>query len=326
MMDYNLGQTLLVAPHVPFSRIQTALLELGFRLEQEPSQPPLLAGEPEFASFSWRGRKPFVLYSFNPVARLRVLDVATVPPPLRGAIFAAIPMLDDQGVNDLLFDPEPRRRLLGLWAMQETERLDLIPQTTRLHHDPERTVAEQAVAIGQRLQRTLQSREELMVNLHLLVEAAAPLIRQLDDPLLTPSLKPTQAELAQLFDPELAAPLKRAIDQIYQHPPLARPGPEFAHLRITGANAGLLRWPNELSEKFPRGYRNIAGWMNPKHIWFSWRWTAEADAPPAAPGAQFDGLVWLERRWIWLPKVFRLLAPILDAMSEAAPGADLVVH
>lgn len=325
-MDFSLGQTLLVTPHTSFTQILAALQAIGFRLEQHPAQAPLLADEPEFASFSWNGQKPFVLYSFNPVARLRVLDVATVPPMLRGLIAQRLTLMSDTAVADLLFDPEPRQRLLGLWAMQETERLDLLPQATRLSHDPVAVVAEQARSIEQRLERIRSAREQLLMNLQLLKEAAEPIIRQLHDPTLTPSLKPTHAELAELVDAELAAELMPELNSLYQTPPVARPGPEFPHLRITAANAGLLRWPNELSDKFPRGYRNIAGWMNPKFIWFSWRWTADADAPPGGAGAQFDGLVWIGQRWVWLPKLFRMLAPVLDKRSLSVPGPGVALH
>lgn len=325
-MDYNLPQTLLVTPETPFTEIRNALLQLGFRLEQQSANTPLLQDEPEFASFSWSGFKPFVLYSFNPVARLRVLDVATVPPMLRGAIAQKLPLLTDTVVNDLLFDPEPRQRLLGLWALQETERLDLLPQITRLSYDPVPVVAEQARGIEQRLERTRAAREQLLVNLQLLKEAAEPIIRDLDDPLLTPSLKPTQAELAELFDAELATPLLSAVNQLYQTPPLAKPGPEFPHLTITASNAGLLRWPNELSDKFPRGYRNVAGWMSPRFIWFSWRWTADPNPAPGAKGVQFDGLVWVEQRWVWLPKAFRLIEPLLVKRSAEKPAPGMAVH
>ena len=316
MMDINLGQTLIVAPEVTYQRIASVLATLGWRLEQQPSQPSLLAGEPEFATWSRSGHKPFVVYSFNPVARLRVLDVATLPPALRGELAQNLPLLGDDQVNDLLFAAEPRDRLLGLWAAQETERLDLIPQTDRLSHDPVPVVAQQARAVAQRFQRILEARESLLINLRLLAEAAEPLIRQLDDPRLTPALQPTPAELAQLFDPNLAQALVPALNEFYRQPPLASPGDGYPLLRITTANAGLLRWPNELSEKFPNGYRNIAGWMNPRHIWCAWRWHNDA-----GNGVQYDGLVWLEQRWIWLPKVFRLAAPLLDGATP-----DMAVH
>lgn len=316
MMDINLGQTLLVAPEVPFSRIAEVLVALGWRLEQQTVHQPLLAGEPEFATWSWVGHKPFVVYSFNPVARLRVLDVATVPPGLRGAIAARLPLLGDGQVNDLLFAPEPRDRLLGLWAAQETERLDLIPQTTRLGHDPVPTVAEQGRAVGQRLQRVREAREALLINLRLLAEAAEPLIRRLDDPRYTAALQPTAAELEELFDAALGRALAPALAELYRQPPLAQPGDRYPSLAVTAANAGLLRWPNELSEKFPRGYRNIAGWMNPRYIWCAWRWHDDA-----GNGVRYDGLVWVERRWLWLPKVYRLAAPLLDG-----PAPGVAVH
>ncbi len=314
-MDINLGQTLLVQPEVPFSQIEQTLKALGWRLEQQPADAPLVPDEPEFASWTWGGQKPVLIYSYNPVASLRVLDVATAPPEMRGDIAVNLPLLQDRDVDDLLFAPEPGRRLLGLWAAQETERLDLIPQATRLSHDADPIVAEQGRLVGERFQRILESREALMVTLTLLAETAEELIRRLDDPMVTHNLKPTYNELTQLFDPSLAQDLLVEIERQYHRPPTATPGDGYPQLTVTAANAGLLRWPNELSEKFPRGYRNIAGWMNPQWIWLAWRWHDGKGG-----SVQYDGLVWIETRWVWLPKVFRMVSPLLQ---RAAPVAAL---
>lgn len=314
MMDINLSQSLLLQPDTPYRQVAEVLRRLGF-IAEAPSRPALLPGEPECVSWHFGGQKPFVIYSYNPVVHLRVLDVATVPPALRGAIAAELPLLTYREVDDLLLATDPRARLLGLWAAQETERLDLIPQLTRLSHDPVPHVAEQARVIAARFARTLDARENLMLTLRMLAEAAAPLIRQLDDPRLTTALKPTPGELAQLFDPELAGALVPAVEAFFAEPPLAAPGDGYPELKITAANAGLLRWPNELSEAFPRGYRAIAGWMNPSVIWCSWRCLSTTGA-----SVQFDGLAWLDTRWIWLPKAFRLVSPLLAA---PAPGTAL---
>jgi len=312
---FDLGQTLLVAPDTPFARIAAVMAQLGWTLEGEPAAAPLVKGEPEFASWSWDGGKPFVVYSYNPVARLRVLDVAAVPPALRGAIAEGLPLLQADDVDDLLVAGEPRERLLGLWAAQETERLDLAGQVTRLSHDPEPVVAQQGRVVAKRFQQILEAREALMINLRLLAEAAEAIIRRLNDPLLTPGLKPELAELELLFDPSLAPALHAELTRFYRTPPLADPGDRYAELSVTAANAGLLRWPNELSDKFPRGYRNIAGWMNPKWIWCAWRWRSIQGGH-----VQYDGLVFVDNRWVWLPKAFRLVQPLLQA---APPGTSI---
>jgi len=194
-MDFNLNQTLLIKPEVTFREISETLIRLGWSREREPFASPLVNDEPEFVSWSWQGRKPILIYSFNPVVKLRVLDVATLPPHMRGDIAAQIPLLTDKNVDDLLFEPDPKHRLLGLWAAQETERLDLIPQTHRLNHDPDPVVSEQSKRVEERFQKILEAREALMINLDLLCQAASDTINQLDNPLRTSHLKPTHDEL-----------------------------------------------------------------------------------------------------------------------------------
>lgn len=314
MMDYELGQTLLIQPETPFQQIAAAVRQLGWQSAAE-GESPLLQGEPEFASWTWGGQKPVLIYSFNPIAKLRVLDVATVPPAMRGLLAEHLPLLTDQDVDDLLFDAEPRQRLLGLWAAQETERLDLIPQAHRLRFDPDHTVARQGQKLDERLQKILSTRESLLINLRLLADVAEDVIRQLDNPLYTRQLKPTPAELEQLFDPALVDALLPEVDQLYRSAPTADPGSGYDQLAVTAANAGLLRWPNELSDRFPRGYRNIAGWMQPQWIWLTWRWHDQPGVTLPKSGIHYDGLVWVENRWIWLPKAYRLVSAALEKQA-----------
>ena len=320
MLDYELGQTLLLQPEVHFQQLADTLGELGWQ-RAETAADPLASGEPEFASWTWGGRKPVLIYSFNPVVKLRVLDVATVPPGMRGLLAERLPLLQDRDVNDLLFDPEPRRRLLGLWAARETERLDLLPQAHRLRHDPDPTVADQGRKLNQRLDNILESRESLLVNLKLLGEVAEDIIRRLDDPIFTRQLKPTPTELEQLFDPDLTPALVPAMDRLYANAPTADPGDGYPELAVTAANAGLLRWPNELSDRFPRGYRNVAGWLQPQWIWLTWRWHNEPGTLNPRSGVHYDGLVWVETRWVWLPHPDALVA---EALEQQTP--DTTVH
>ncbi|OZG70289.1 hypothetical protein BTA51_26575 [Hahella sp. CCB-MM4] len=313
MEDYAIGQSLLIKPDFTLQQIRETLQRLGWQSTGEAADSPLLKGEPEFASWTWHGRKPILIYSFNPVARLRVLDVATLPPTLRGHLVQHLPMLSETDVNDLLFDSLPRNRLLGLWALQETERLDLIPQTHRLAHDPDHQVAALAAQVGKRLESARDSRESLILSLVQLADVAVPLIEQLNNPVGTVHLKPTREELIKLFDPSLADAMIREVEQAYFRPPVADPGPDYTELKVTAANAGLLRWSNEFSDKFAQGYRNVSGWMQPQWIWLSWRWlNAQGGA------VQYDGLVWVETRWVWLPKAYRMVSGAIQFADAPA--------
>ena len=315
MLDYQLGQTLLIRPDTPFDGIAAALNRLGWQREDgRQDTAPLLEGEPEFATWSWRGHKPFVIYTFNPLVRMRVLDVATLPPVMRGAIASSLPLLDERGVEGLFDSDEVKERLLGLWAAQETERLDLIRDADRLTRDPEPALAGQAREVRDRLVRIDEARHQVLADLRLLTEAAPRLIARLSDPLFVRGLRPALADLQDLFDEDLTEVLDGAVTAMYAaNPHAARLEPD-TEIRVFAAPAGLLRWANPLSDRFPRGYRDIAGWMNPKRVWLSWTLSTASGGT-----VRYDGLSWLDGHWVWLPKVYRYLAPYLLEAGESAP-------
>ena len=310
MEDYSIGQSLLIKPDISFQQITEILQNLGWQWTGEQESRPLKKNEPEFSSWTWHGKKPLLIYSFNPIARLRVLDVATVPPVLRGQLVQHLPLLNETDVNDLLFDTESRNRLLALWAIQETERLDLTPQTHRLAHDPDDQVATLASQVEKRLERMRDSRESLAISLAQLAEVAKPVIEHLNNPAATVHLKPSQEDLIKVFDPALAETISREVEQAYFQAPVADPGSDYTELQVTACNGGLLRWSNEFSDKFPQGYRNISGWIQPQWVWLAWRWQNNQGG-----SISFDGLVWVETRWVWLPKAYRMV-------SEAIRLAD----
>lgn len=332
MDAYRLEPVLIVEPDVPFSRIAAALGTLGWEPSANiaPASPPLVPGEPELAGWHWRAGgaagKPLVTYTFNPVVRLRVLDVGTVPPPLRAALAARLPLVAPGGVEPLLGAADPRDRLRGLWIAGEAERIDLAPAVRRLAEDREALVAKVAAEVGARLGRVYEARVGVLAQLRLLAEAAEPLIRRLDDAAVVTALRPTLEDCGRLFDAALAAPVHAAYSELWRRPPTVSPGDRYPALTVTAAAAGLLRAPSELSDAFPRGYRNIAGWMNPGRIWLTWAFAQAAptgdDAPPVPAGVRYDGLVWVETRWVWLPKVFRVVQPLLAAGATGAAASD----
>ena len=97
------------------------------------------------------------------------------------------------------------------------------------------------------------------------------------------------------------------LDDYYQHyyqqkPQLHRLSDD-ARIKVTAVPAGLLRWSNEQSDKFPGAYRDISGWMNPACIWMTW-------TIKDGSSMRYDGLAWVEDHWVWLPKIYRILGPL----------------
>lgn len=318
MEDYAIGQSILVQPDFSFQQIASTLEKLGWQWtgdDDEEFASSLVRDEPEFSSWTWQGQKPILIYSFNPIAKLRVLDVATLPPALRGQLAQHLPLLQDNDIEDYLFDPEPRNRMLGLWAMQETERVDLCPQAHRLAFDAHPQVSELSRQVETRLEKMQEARESLMITLVQLAQVAEPVIRELNNPITTAALKPTRDDLIKLFDPALVDALIPEIEDAFRRPLLANPGIDYPNLTVSAVNGGLLRWSNEFSRKFPQGYRNISGWMQPQHIWLSWSWHNNEGG-----AVNYDGLVWVNQRWVWIPKVFRMVSNAIRASANANKG------
>ena len=65
--------SLVLKPNVSFQSLTGSLDQLGWQRRPDTSvAPPIIPGEPEFASWSREGDR--ISYTFNPVARFRVLN------------------------------------------------------------------------------------------------------------------------------------------------------------------------------------------------------------------------------------------------------------
>jgi len=302
---YDLDQSLIVAPDVGFSAVAAAVEATGLRPEARGAGPPLIAGEPELASWSRGGGKPFVTYTLNPVAMLRVLDVATAPPPLRADLASRLKLLARDEVASLLDASETRDVLRGLWAARETQRTDLTPRVQALAGSASGILGDAARAVARDLTAAAEAQQATLIGLRSVALSASAVIERLHDPAFTRELRPDREACAGLFDAELAEPIAKAAAALFESAPtMSAPA---AQPDVTAAAAGLLRWPNPLSRAFPQGYRNIAGWMTPQRVWLTW-------AVRSATGGttRYDGLAWLDDRWVWLPKPFRIVWPLVS--------------
>ncbi|WP_138469263.1 hypothetical protein [Poseidonocella sp. HB161398] len=306
MNDIRIPQTLVLPPDTAFAAIARTLEELGFtQAETGTVTAPIVAGEPEIANWTWYGTLPVIQYSFNPVVRLRLLEVATVPPELRGRIARALQALSPADVSAALRESDDRRCLFGVWAAVETERIDLIRDVERVRDGASGLLREEVDLALLRLGDLATARYEMLATGRALSEAVLELVNAMADPALRARLAPTEEDCAAAFHASIVPELWEAVRQGGLPGRYPRLEPVAADALIA-APAGAFRWSNELSDGFPGGYRKIAGWMDPGRIWLAWRGTE-----PDGGTRLMDGLVFLGERWVWMPKVFRLVEPLI---------------
>jgi hypothetical protein len=311
---FLLPQTLILRPETGFAEVEACLSGMGFsQAEAGTVARPVLPGEPELANWRHRGGLPVVQYSFNPVVRLRLLIVATLPPEMRGRIAARLDPLPSEAVPNALASEDDRRRLFGVWAAVETERIDLIHEVTRVHETSRAVLREEAEAALHRLGDLADARLEMLAAAQLIREAAMEVISGLGAAEALAELLPGEADCQALFDGGIAERAWQAVRQ-RGRPARGIGAPPATSTDIAVAPAGALRWHNELSTRFPRGYRRIAGWLEPSRIWLAWT-GRERDG-----GTLFrDGLAFVNGRWVYLPKPWRIVEPLIpDDIGQAA--------
>jgi hypothetical protein len=77
--------------------------------------------------------------------------------------------------------------------------------------------------------------------------------------------------------------------------------PQNTEIIVTSARADEL----PTATWFPRGYHTLAG-LVPDRIWLAWKYVE----PGERLGMAYDGLVWLDERFVWFPKPWRVVQGI----------------
>ena len=130
----------VVAPELPYKDLALALERLGWRYVSGPARPPLVPGEPEFAS--WRIGEESLVYTCNPVVWLRVLDLSAITGAARRlALITAVPSLEYRRVAGLLRSRATESVLLGVLAAEVLDARDQLPALRALMHHSDRVVA-----------------------------------------------------------------------------------------------------------------------------------------------------------------------------------------
>jgi len=119
-------------------------------------------------------------------------------------------------------------------------------------------------------------------------------------------LRPDPSDYAAVFLPAAVDAARAAYQVAWLQSPRPTAQPGQTEVRVFAAPASFLADDNELSRRFPGGYRRIAHLLEPTRIWLSWKFVA----PGASSGMAYDGLVWLDGRFAWFPKPWRALGEL----------------
>lgn len=305
MNEFNLNRPgtsarLVLLPDFSFDRLAALLGQSGWKLVSQVAA-PIVAGEPEHAVFE-RGAHDRLVYTFNPVCRFRVLDTSE-----GGALDAALPLADVAAVASWLASADERTLLLGILAAAQLGDASLAPQVDALRGHSRRALAQAAQRASTELQPAVPAdtaRAASLLGIEVLKTHLVPLLQALardHDGRIAARLQPQESDFMRAFTPSAAT---AAIDAYASAPPARVASADGSELEMALAPAGMLADDNELSRQFPSGYRSIAHLLAPQRVWARWKYMR----PGEKSGMAYDGLVWLDERWVWFSKPYRALS------------------
>lgn len=280
----------------------------GWRVVSRSEQ-PILPGEPEHALFE-SGPGERIVYSFNPVCRLRVVEIGE---HASAGTLAQLPTVDERAIAAWLDSSEEREALRGVLAARLMPSGALLQHVGKLQSHPEAAIARAARKLTDetRLAAEMVSMQAAQSATRRLEEQVRPLLLALcadDAAALSESLRPRPGDAELAFTPAAAAPAGEAFDALWRQSPRVEPVPVLGELRIYLAPAGMLAEDNPLSHRFPGGYRTIAPLLQPHRVWVHWKYLR----PGRNAGMAYDGLVWLDDHWAWFPKPYRVLRALVE--------------
>ena len=305
--------TLVLDPGYHFQALSRRFADDGWQLV-ERAQEPILPDEPEFAVFELGDER--VVYTFNPVCLLRVLDCAAVRRPQR---MPGVPAVGGDTVRRWLAAGDEQVVLRGVLAGGQLGDPALVASIRRHMQHPRRAISAAAVRTVAELEgsadgvrppptseREVLAQAEALVAIDVLEQQLAALLYALAQDRggdRVETLRPTPDDYLLAFSPEAAETARAAYEQLWASPlRVARSAPD-SRVECHVAPAGMLAYENELSRYFPGGYRTIAPLLRPDRVWVAWK----LFEPGQTAGMAYDGLAWLANRWVWFPKPYRVL-------------------
>jgi hypothetical protein len=120
-----------------------------------------------------------------------------------------------------------------------------------------------------------------------------------------PLLRPTDAELAVLFEADATAAVRAYVDPLYTEIKPAAVGAKEgqSELILTPGTSDDFRAGTGAAAEFPGGYKEHGAKFRPGVRWYRWQFVK----PGETSGMAYDGLAHVQGRWVWIPKPWRAM-------------------
>lgn len=220
--------------------------------------------------------------------RVRFVELESRDPRFRGALLAA--RLDDDD------------RVLGyrlVEGLDGYEMMGLLDATAPHLPGP---AGEPPLAVSSaRLNDALQ---QIGAGVRPVLEALLDVARAAE---VVASLAPRPGDAARAFvgtPEELSAIDQRYAELWAREAPRVRAPSAQVSLRIVVATGGMLLPDAPMAKTFPPQWARVAERLRPERAWVAWAYLPAG----GGRGTDYDGLVWLDDRWVWFPAPWRVLA------------------
>jgi len=300
--------TLVLDPDCRFADLSRRCAEAGWRLTEQATE-PIVPDEPEYAVFERAAER--LVYTFNPVCLLRVIDCVAVADP---AGLTVVPTAGAATVRTWLEDQDERTVLRGVLAACLLGDPVLAASVASHQGHPRAAIADAATRSAASLASAesapgddeFHAQAQGLAAIDVLEQQLTPLLRGLAQPTggaLVATLRPQPDDYARAFVPEAVEAAHDAYEAVWATPPRLGPASRDSRIECYVAPAGMLSYDNSLSRRFPGGYVGIAWLLQPQRVWAAWK----SIEPGRDAGMAYDGLVWLDDHWTWFPKPYRVL-------------------
>jgi hypothetical protein len=120
---------------------------------------------------------------------------------------------------------------------------------------------------------------------------------------MTLALRPRDEDYPLVFVSGAAEQARQGYGGLWTSSPVIEPGPDQTSMRVNVAMAEELTGGTTRSREFPGGYAEVARAFVPGRVWIAWKFVV----PGETLGLAFDGLVYLDGRFAWFPKPWRVI-------------------
>jgi len=118
---------------------------------------------------------------------------------------------------------------------------------------------------------------------------------------------PRPEDYAAVFTEQVAAAMGEHFRKLWAMKPAITVKEGQSDLRLWTTRSEEI----DAASEFPGGYKQLAPYLTPGRVWIAWKYTR----PGAADGMAYDGLVWLDGRFAWFPKPWRVLREVLPSLG-----------